>query len=113
MAAPAGPGDFQRLLAEARAGSLRALGALFADFRSYLLTIADGEIDPALRIKSSGSDLVQEAFLEAQQILDRFTGDRPEEFRAWLRAILLNKAGDFRRRPRGSEGQGGGGRSAL
>ncbi len=90
--------EFRTLLVSARQGSREALGGLFALFRAYLLAVADGELDDELRAKGSGADLVQDAFLEAQEILERFRGDRAEEFQAWLRAVLLNKLREFRQR---------------
>jgi RNA polymerase sigma-70 factor (ECF subfamily) len=89
---------FQTLLREARQGSREALGELFGLYRVYLQAVAAGELTDELRAKGSGSDLVQDAFLEAQQLLDRFTGSGPDEFRAWLRAVLLNKLRELRQR---------------
>jgi RNA polymerase sigma-70 factor (ECF subfamily) len=89
---------FEQLLQAARAGNREALGELFTLFRRYLLSIAEGDLDAQLRPKGSGTDLVQEVFLQAQQLLARFTGDRADQFRAWLRAVLLNKLAEFRKR---------------
>jgi RNA polymerase sigma-70 factor (ECF subfamily) len=79
--------------AAARAGSTEALGQLLDQFRHYLLDIANAELDALLRNKVGPSDIVQETFLEAQRIFQRFEGESPTELRAWLRAILLNKIG--------------------
>jgi RNA polymerase sigma-70 factor (ECF subfamily) len=98
MPGPVSATEFSDLLAAARSGDSAALGSLFADARGYLLRVAGGELSPALRAKGSGSDLVQESFLEAQRLLDRFTGSNAGEFRAWLRSVLLNKLSDFHRR---------------
>jgi RNA polymerase sigma-70 factor (ECF subfamily) len=89
---------FRGLLAASRQGSREALGELFGLFRTYLLAIADDELGAELQAKGSGADVVQDAFLEAQQLLDRFQGEGPEELRAWLRAVLLNKLREFRQR---------------
>jgi RNA polymerase sigma-70 factor (ECF subfamily) len=89
--------DFVMELAAAREGDTAALGRLLLAARVYLVNVADAELEPILRAKGSGSDVVQEALTEAQQILARFTGSRFAEFLAWLRAILLNKLSDFRR----------------
>jgi RNA polymerase sigma-70 factor (ECF subfamily) len=78
-------------LAAARAGSPEALGRVLELCRRYLLQVAGAELDPQLRAKLGASDLVQETFLEAQRVFDRFLGNSPAELRAWLRAILLNK----------------------
>jgi RNA polymerase sigma-70 factor, ECF subfamily len=78
-------------LTEARAGSPDALGKLLEICRLYLLQVANGEMESRLQTKVGASDLVQETYLEAQRIFDRFHGSSPTELRAWLRAILLNK----------------------
>lgn len=78
-------------LTEARAGSPEALGHLLEACRLYLLQVANGEMESRLQTKVGASDLVQETYIEAQRIFDRFGGATPDELRAWLRAILLNK----------------------
>ena len=59
--------------------------------RDYLLAIAEVELSSAVRGKAGASDVVQDAFLEAQQLFARFHGSQGDEFRVWMRAILLNK----------------------
>jgi len=88
--------------AAARRGSPEALGELLELCRRYLLQIASAQLDSALQTKFGASDLVQETFLEAQRVFDRFQGDSPVELRAWLRAILLNKIADGDRHFRGT-----------
>jgi RNA polymerase sigma-70 factor (ECF subfamily) len=78
-------------LAAARAGSTDALGQALELCRRYLLQVAGAELNPQLQPKAGASDLVQETFLEAQRIFERFQGVSSGELRAWLRAILLNK----------------------
>lgn len=85
------PEDVSAWLAAAHAGSDEALGRVFDLCRAYLLQVANGEMESRLRAKVGASDLVQETYLEAHRIFDRFGGRTPEELRAWLRAILLNK----------------------
>lgn len=60
------------------------------------------ELDPELRGKGGASDLVQETFLEAQRDFGRFQGTSPDEWRAWLRRLLLNNLADFTRHFRGT-----------
>jgi RNA polymerase sigma-70 factor (ECF subfamily) len=78
-------------LQAARAGDREALGHLWEFCRAYLVQIANAELNPQLQAKVGGSDLVQETFLEAQNIFPRFQGTSQLQLRAWLRAILLNK----------------------
>ncbi len=84
-------------LATARTGSADALGRLLEAYRRYLLDVANAELDTVLQAKAGASDLVQETFLEAQRIFDRFGGGAGADLRAWLRAILLNKVATFTR----------------
>jgi RNA polymerase sigma-70 factor (ECF subfamily) len=97
----------ERWLAAARTGSPAALGDALETCRTYLLLIANQELDPELRAKGSASDLVQETFLEAQRDFSRFEGQTPEELRAWLRRLLLNNLADFTRRYRGTAKRAG------
>lgn len=90
--------ETEPLLAAARTGDQVALGKLMELFRTYLLVVADGELATAVRPKAQPSDVVQDTFLEAYKLFERFGGDRGEEFRVWLRAILLNKVSEAHNR---------------
>jgi len=83
------------LLVAARRGDRTALGQLMELFRPYLLSIANEEIAGSIQPKGGPADVVQDTFLEAQRLLDRFHGSQGEEFRAWLRAILLHKLSEL------------------
>ena len=84
-------------LRAARAGSAEALGEALEACRGYLLTVAQRELDPALRAKGGASDLVQQTFLEAQRDFGRFQGKSEAELLAWLRRLLLNNLANFAR----------------
>jgi RNA polymerase sigma-70 factor (ECF subfamily) len=77
----------------ARAGSNEALGVVLADCRNYLLLVANSAIGDCLRAKIGASDVVQETFLEAHRIFDRFEGTTQEDLLRWLTRILENKLG--------------------
>lgn len=77
-----------------------ALGQALEAYRRYLLRIAQQQLDDGLRAKGGASDLVQETFLEAQRDFPQFRGRTEEEFRAWLRGLLLHRAANFRRQHR-------------
>jgi RNA polymerase sigma-70 factor (ECF subfamily) len=94
--------DAGQWLPAARAGSPEALGQVLEVCRRYLLALAERELNPALRGKGGASDLVQETFLDAQRLFDRFQGDSEAELRAWLRQLLLHNLGDFSRRYQGT-----------
>ena len=76
--------DDRQSLDRARRGSPQALGQVLELCRRYLLHIANSELDSHLQAKLGASDVVQETFLEAQRIFDRFEGNSPDELRAWL-----------------------------
>lgn len=84
------------LLLRAKAGDQRALGALFERLSPFLLQIANEELDPKLRQKAGGSDLVQLTLMEAGQALPSFEGSS-KAFIAWVRQILLNNIANQRR----------------
>lgn len=91
------------LLLAARAGSNSSLGQLLQQYQNYLSLLADEELGPAIRAKASPSDVVQNSFLEAKRDFEQFTGNTPEEFRAWLRRLLLNNVADVIRSYQGTE----------
>jgi RNA polymerase sigma-70 factor (ECF subfamily) len=95
--------ETSRWLAEARAGSVEALGHALNGCRRYLLLVASQHIDVDLQAKGGASDLVQATFLEAQLDFARFQGTSEQELIAWLRRILVNNAGNFARHFRATE----------
>ncbi|HEX4071446.1 MAG TPA: sigma-70 family RNA polymerase sigma factor [Planctomycetaceae bacterium] len=78
----------------ARGGSRSAMGELFETCRNYLLLVANISVGDDLRARVAASDLVQETFLEAGEIFERFTGSSTEELLRWLTRILENKLGN-------------------
>jgi RNA polymerase sigma-70 factor (ECF subfamily) len=89
-------------LPAARAGSRDALGQTLNQCRDYLLEVARRALGPGLRAKGGASDLVQDTFLEAQRRFGQFDGDSNGQLRAWLRSLLLHKAGKLGRRYHGT-----------
>jgi RNA polymerase sigma-70 factor (ECF subfamily) len=61
------------------------------DERDYLRLLAGILWKPGLQRRLEPSDVVQRTLLIAQQKLDQFQGDCEEQWRGWLRAILLNE----------------------
>lgn len=84
-------------LAQAHAGEATALGEALEACRTYLLHVAEHELDANLRAKGGASDIVQQTFMEAQQDFSRFSGTSEAELLAWLRRMLLNNISNFRR----------------
>jgi len=99
--------DVVRWFQAVRAGSNESLGQMLADCRAYLLPIANQALDRDLQSKCGAEDLVQQTFLEAYRDFAQFKGDTEEELLTWLRRLLLNNLGDFRRRYRRTAKRGG------
>jgi len=85
------------LIAAARNGDAATLGLLLEQFRPYLLKIANEGIDPKLKSKVGGSDVVQQSMLDAGQSFAEFQGESYTAFTAWLRRILNNNVSNVRR----------------
>jgi RNA polymerase sigma-70 factor (ECF subfamily) len=61
-------------------------------YRPYLKSVADRLLGGRLPGKVDASDLVQQALLAACERLDQLHGEQPEQWLAWLAAIVRNKA---------------------
>ncbi len=83
--------DLVELLSLARDGEAEALGALLALYRNYLTLLARTQIQQDLQSKADASDLVQEAFAEAQRGFAQFQGTSEQELMKWLRSILARR----------------------
>src|SRR5262245_44437527 len=73
--------------------------------RGYLLHIAEQLLGRDLHAKGGASDIVQTALLAAHVSRDQFRGDSPEAYKGWVRRILLNVLGKFRRQWRRCRGR--------
>ncbi len=82
------PRDVELLLRQVRGGDNVLLGRLLDQYRGYLGLLARHQIGRRLQGKVDASDLVQEAFLEAQRDFVQFRGESETELLAWLRRIL-------------------------
>ncbi len=89
--------DVAYAIIKARRGDREALGRLLNRCRNYLLLVASKNLTPALRVKVSPSDIVQESFLEAWRSFGNFKGDSEEELLGWLRNIVRNTVVDIHR----------------
>lgn len=83
---------FHTLLDKARAGSTSARNELVAQFRKYLAFLAEQHQDPRLAAKLGASDILQQTLLQATGQFAGFRGNSVEQFRGWLRQILVNEA---------------------
>jgi RNA polymerase sigma-70 factor, ECF subfamily len=89
---------FARLLDDARAGGGIELGCLLESFRPLLMRMANERLGPRIRLRISGSDLVQETLLSATQNFVSFRGGSPYELQAWLMRIFRARLNDGLRR---------------
>jgi RNA polymerase sigma-70 factor (ECF subfamily) len=89
---------WQRLLNEARAGEPSALSELIESWRTYLFHLVDAELTDDLRQKVGVSDLVQSACLDIHLRFADFRGHSVEEWRGWLKRMILHDVQDARRR---------------
>lgn len=93
--------DPDMLLKRARDGD--GLGDLLEVYRNYLKVLARLQIGRRLRGKVDDSDVVQEAFVQAQQTFQRFRGTTEREFLNWLRQVLSHVMAKLVRRFYGTE----------
>jgi len=79
----------QTALAQAQRGDSAALGELLESFRPYVRVIAHALHDRRLQGRADDSDLIQDAFLEAQRSFGDFRGQSVAELAVWLRYIVV------------------------
>jgi DNA-directed RNA polymerase specialized sigma24 family protein len=79
----------QTLLQRARAGDGDALGTLLDRFRPYARLLVRSLRRGRVPGRLDDSDLIQDAFLEADRSIGRFEGASLPEFIGWLRAVVL------------------------
>jgi RNA polymerase sigma-70 factor (ECF subfamily) len=91
------------LLRQAKAGDERALAALFSRFRERLKRMVRLRLDRRLSGRVDPSDVVQEAYLEAQQRLAEWGGNKDMPFFLWLRLVTGQKLIDCHRHHLGTK----------
>lgn len=89
---------WEQLLHDARAGEPLALNELIETWRTYLFFVAESEISSDLRQKVGVSDLVQSACLDVFLRFEDFRGKTVDEWRGWLKRLMLRDLQDARRR---------------
>ena len=60
-------------------------------YENYLLAIATDEMQSAMLRKFGPSDIVQQTFQQAVTNVTSFRGSNEQQFRSWLRSILINQ----------------------
>jgi RNA polymerase sigma-70 factor (ECF subfamily) len=94
--------DVPELIRLARGGRSDGLERLLGLYRNYLVVLARGGLDGALRAKLDASDIAQDALLSAFSDFAQFRGTTEAELVAWLRKILANRLAMSVRRFRGT-----------
>jgi RNA polymerase sigma-70 factor (ECF subfamily) len=95
--APAAQVDLEGWILAARGGDQSALARALMSIRDYLLLVANERMGATLKTKEGASDLVQETFLQAQQRISTYRGRSTNEWRSWLRSILIRELANRRR----------------
>ncbi len=86
--------------AELQSGCSESLPFLLDLYRPYLLATAQARLAGPLKVKAGPSDMVQETIAEAHQAWQQIE-QKPatvDEFREWLRSLLLERLKALRRR---------------
>lgn len=92
----------EELLRKVRAGDKNSLGELFAVYRAQLKAMIDLRLDPRLNGRVSGSDILQETYIEALKRLEHFV-EKPEmPFYLWLRLVAAQRLIDVHRQHLGA-----------
>ena len=90
--------ELESWIQSAQEGDPHALGLALQSFRAYLRLMASRGLGSDLAAKGDASDLIQETFLRAHRRFGDYRGRSPEEWRGWLRSILINSLAEHRRR---------------
>jgi RNA polymerase sigma-70 factor (subfamily 1) len=86
------------LLAEVRAGSREALGALLERYHPLLLRLAKSRIPTEIVCKLSPSDAVQEVSIDAMKSVNQLRAASEIEIKAWFCALLVHNIDDALRK---------------
>jgi len=84
-------------------GDKFALSQLFDSFRPRLRQIVNFRLDRRIYGRVDADDVLQEAYLNAEQRMKRLIKDRPATFFIWLRQIVNNTLADVHRRHLGAQ----------
>ena len=85
------------LLGDAVKGCKASQSVVFSHFQHYFRIVAEQTLDQNLRSRVSPSDVIQQSYLKATTQMHQFAGATEKEVRAWLQAIVVNEARQYRR----------------
>lgn len=89
-------------------GDRQALARLFDHYRERLWRIINFRIDQRLQGRVDPDDVLQEAYLAAEQRLQHFLHDSPQGFFIWLRLLCNQTLIDVHRRHLGTQARDAG-----
>jgi RNA polymerase sigma-70 factor (ECF subfamily) len=95
--------SISNLILRARKGDRQALDRLFGLCRSYLLVVAEAQVNSWAGAKFSASDLVQQTLMDAYRGFAEFRGGTTAEWLGWLKRIASHNACDLARHYAGTQ----------
>src|SRR6478672_9326424 len=97
------PPEVDALIARLRSGEQAALAQLFSFFRPQLRRMVELRLDPRLTARVSGSDVLQEAYVDALNRYEHYFKKPGASFYVWLRLIVSQRLIDLHRRHVGAQ----------
>jgi RNA polymerase sigma-70 factor (ECF subfamily) len=97
------PGEEAELLRRLRGGDRQALAALFARYRGRLKRMVSLRLDRRLQGRLDPSDVLQEAYLDADRRADEYAADPAMPFFLWLRFLTGQRLLALHRRHLGAK----------
>jgi len=91
------------LLDRARRGDLEAWGSLLAQHRERLWSVASFRLDPRLRGRIDGADVIQETLIAATARRDEFFAQSAQPLFLWLRWMVTNTLLELHRHHLGAQ----------
>lgn len=95
--------EHDELIERVSRGDETALARMFSFYHDRLWRIVNFRLDRRLRGRVDADDVMQEAYLNAAQRLDRFLYDHPRSLFIWLRMIVTQTLVDVHRRHIGAQ----------
>jgi RNA polymerase sigma-70 factor, ECF subfamily len=100
---PLDTGDYDELVHRVSRGDEASLAQLFAFHYDRLWRIVEFRLDRRLRGRVDSDDILQEAYLNAVQRMDKFLYDHPRSLFIWMRLIVTQTLVDVHRRHIGAQ----------
>lgn len=95
--------DIEALLEKLRNGDLKALAALFDQYRERLWRIVHFRMDRRLAGRVDADDILQESYMNAADRIDHFVQTTEQSFFIWLRLVVNQTLIDVHRRHLGTK----------